>query len=78
MNQISVGNSHPLLPKAPRINRCFIDGQWLEGNGWISRASPAHGVEISRTVKADATMVDAAVAAARKAFDTTDWPHIYA
>ena len=78
MNMISVRKDHPALPSEPRVNRCLIAGQWIEGDDWSTRESPAHGVAISKTVKGTEAMVNDAVAAAKEAFETTDWPRMYA
>ena len=78
MTKISVNKDHPSLPANPRINRCFINGKWIESDDWSTRDSPAHGVAISKTVNGTKAMVSDAVAAARRAFKSTDWPRLYA
>lgn len=57
------------LPATPRINRHLIGGQWRDGPEMTDRASPAHGVIVSRSAKGTEADTDAAVAAARAAFD---------
>ncbi len=55
----------------------LIDGRWLneDGRGWIERESPAHDVPVGRWPNGTAEDANAAVAAARHAFDHGDWPH---
>lgn len=76
MTRIDVRPGHPLVPGKPRINRALIGGKWCEAEDWIERASPAHGVVVSRTVSGTEAMVHEAVVAARAAFEGT-WRRLY-
>ncbi|WP_224816236.1 aldehyde dehydrogenase family protein [Hasllibacter sp. MH4015] len=55
--------------------RHLIDGAWVDSaNGATSdRHSPAHGTLVSSAAKGAKPEVEAAIAAARRAFDTGDW-----
>ena len=60
--------------KAPRRVCHYIGGQWRESTDTIERRAPGTG-ELAATVSAgDRADVDAAVSAARNAFDTGEWP----
>jgi phenylacetaldehyde dehydrogenase len=61
------------LKRAPRL---FIGGEWVESHSKarIPVVDPATGREIAAVADADATDVDRAVAAARKAFESGPWP----
>jgi betaine-aldehyde dehydrogenase len=63
------------LPKAPRDFSMLINGRHVPGTGsMIERVSPAHDVPVSRIPDGQPADVDAAVAAAREAFDKGPWP----
>ncbi len=59
----------------PREYRMFINGQWVEasGGGTMTRESPAHDVTVSVYPEGTAADLDAAVAAARRAFEDGRW-----
>src|SRR5215204_3667616 len=63
------------LPSAPQHFQQFIGGRWTGGRstGEHRRTSPAHGVVVSVIPKGSAADVDAAVSAARDAFDDGRW-----
>lgn len=65
------------LPPEPRRFDLFLDGRAAAGTSGagIVRLSPGHGVPVSIYRAGTAEDVDAAVAAARRAFDHGDWPH---
>ena len=67
-----------LLPNTHFTYSMWIDGRSepAKGGETFSRESPAHGVKVGEYPLADAVDVDAAVAAARRAFDTGSWPHL--
>ena len=67
-----------LLPNTPFIYSMWIDGQAAPAKSGqtFSRESPAHGVKVGEYPLAGADDVDAAVAAARRAFDIGSWPHL--
>lgn len=54
-------------PFADRRVRCFIDGAFVEGPGRLANVDPATGRTLTDIAVADHAMVDAAVAAARRA-----------
>ena len=56
----------------------WINGLWVEAqNGMrFTRESPSEGVIVGEYPQADTVDTDAAVAAARQAFDEGSWPHI--
>lgn len=60
----------------PRDYQLFIDGDFIDGEGSARFASvnPANGEEVARFVDATVTDLEAAVAAARQAFDSGPWP----
>ena len=61
------------LPEVPRENGYYIDGKWSNGTDRqrLDRLSPGHGVKISSVVLCTPDDADRAVAAARRAFETT-------
>lgn len=65
--------SHVTLPR-PQM---FIDGSWVEGRAEpIQHIHPASGEAIFHAPNADRSAVDAAVTAARTAFDDGPWPRL--
>ena len=54
-----------------RVNRHWIGGRWVEGADWTS-----HGHVVSRSAAGPEAEVDAAVAAARAAFDDGHWSRL--
>jgi betaine-aldehyde dehydrogenase len=67
-----------LLPNTHFTYAMWIDGQAVPAKSGqtFSRESPAHGVRVGEYPLAGSDDVDAAVAAARRAFDIGSWPHI--
>jgi acyl-CoA reductase-like NAD-dependent aldehyde dehydrogenase len=60
----------------PRDRAMIIGGREVKGGGeTIERASPAHGVVVTRVPRGRAEDARAAIAAARAAFDKGPWPH---
>ena len=55
--------------------RHLVDGAWIDSadGATFERQSPAHGTLVSRIAKGDAAETEAAIAAARKAFDAGLW-----
>lgn len=54
--------------------RNYIDGRWVEsGGGHLESANPYTGETLARAPVSEAEAVDAAVVAARRAFDDGDW-----
>ncbi|WP_380054017.1 aldehyde dehydrogenase family protein [Falsihalocynthiibacter sp. SS001] len=68
------------VPATPQELRHFINGKFVESaDGAVSeRVSPSHGVVVSRAAKGSESDVNAAVAAARAAFDDGRWSRISA
>lgn len=66
--------AHP-LPKAPFEGRHLIDGIWQgSADGAIfDRVSPSHGVVVSRSARGGVSETEAAITAARRAFDGGRW-----
>lgn len=60
-------------PAAARTFGFFVDGQWKEGADHFERASPGHGLPVTRTVRCTIDDLDAAVSAARRAFEDRRW-----
>jgi acyl-CoA reductase-like NAD-dependent aldehyde dehydrogenase len=61
------------LPQAPREFGFWLDGAWEGGRPLFERASPGHGVAVTRVPKCTVADLDAAVAAARRAFEDRSW-----
>ncbi|MBC2837328.1 aldehyde dehydrogenase family protein [Paragemmobacter straminiformis] len=61
------------LPQAPREFGFWLDGAWEGGRPLFERASPGHGVAVTLTPKCTVADLDAAVAAARRAFEDRGW-----
>jgi aldehyde dehydrogenase (NAD+) len=53
--------------------RLLIDGQWIDGASRFDSVNPATAEVLTQIVEASPTDVDAAVAAARKAFESGPW-----
>ncbi len=64
-----------VLPATPFHARHLIGGHWQDSaDGAVSeRVSPSHGVVVSRAAQGGATETEAAIAAARAAFDDGRW-----
>jgi len=65
-------------PSEPYLYHMLINGQWVEAASGqrYQRESPAHDVAVGDYPLADVVDTDAAVAAARRAFDEGPWPHM--
>lgn len=61
------------LPNAPREFGFFVDGAWREGRQMMTRHSPAHDVAVTLVPECSTADLDAAVAAARTAFEDRRW-----
>src|ERR1700751_1613555 len=66
-----------MIPKTPFQYQLWINGKEApSGSGKkFERKSPAHGTLVGEYARADVADVDAAVRAAREAFDKGPWPH---
>ncbi len=58
--------------------RHLIDGDWVAGAQTFERRSPSHGVVASRSALGTEAETEAAIAAARRAFDAGIWSRISA
>ncbi|MEV6639586.1 aldehyde dehydrogenase [Amycolatopsis sp. NPDC051371] len=64
------------MVRQDRADRLFIGGRWVSGTGEVLEVvSPATEKVIARVPSASKADVDAAVRAARLAFDDGPWPH---
>jgi acyl-CoA reductase-like NAD-dependent aldehyde dehydrogenase len=61
---------------APRRVGHYIGGQWRESAETIERWAPGTGELVAEVSAGDSTDVDAAVGAARRAFDAGEWPRL--
>lgn len=61
------------LPASPREFGFYVDGAFRGGRPLFERSSPGHGVAVTRVPKCTPEDLDAAVAAARAAFDDRRW-----
>jgi acyl-CoA reductase-like NAD-dependent aldehyde dehydrogenase len=68
--------THKALPVTPFHGRHLINGDWIESAETFDRHSPAHGVLVSRSAKGGAAEAEAAIAAARRAFDAGVWSRV--
>lgn len=72
-----IPRSSATLPEV-RVNRHWIGGAWLDGAEQSERVSPSHGVVVSRSAKGTEAEAQAAIAAARAAFDDGHWSRLAA
>ena len=77
------GSAHDACQQAYKLaqslpRKLFIDGKWVDAASGATEDTldPRTGEVICSVAKAGAEDVDRAVAAARKAFDTGDWPRM--
>ncbi|MEP3602107.1 MAG: aldehyde dehydrogenase family protein [Stappiaceae bacterium] len=76
MNNLNVvSNSKTQLPSEPFIARHLIDGNWQTSSGGATfdRVSPSHGSLVTKASNGGLNEVDAAISAARRAFDLGCW-----
>ena len=79
MNDLNiVSRSETHIPADPFVARHLIDGDWRESHDGqtFERRSPSHAALVTRASKGGSSDVDAAIGAARKAFDTGGWSDI--
>lgn len=72
-----IPSSRSALPQA-RANRHLIGGAWRDSvdGATFERNSPSHGIVVSRSARGGAAEAEAAIAAARTAFDDGRWSRI--
>lgn len=68
------------LPVEPRKFQMYIGGRWTDGirEEYITRYSPGHDVAVAQWPRASKEDAEAAILAARKAFDKGPWPRMSA
>ena len=76
MNDLTINNSIDFALPPAFAGRHLIDGEWVEGASTFDRISPSHGHVVSVSAKGDERDVEAAMAAARRAFDSGVWSRI--
>ena len=79
MNDLTIiTDAEIAIPAEPVVLRHFIDGVWVDSaDGAVSeRISPSHGVVVSRAAKGGEAETEAAIKAARTAFDDGRWSRI--
>lgn len=66
------------LPEKPFLARHLIDGVWRDSadGATFERRSPAHGTPVTVAAKGGTAETDAAIAAARRAFDDGPWSQL--
>lgn len=76
MNDLSINPSisYPLPPAF--TGRHLIDGEWVESAETSERISPSHGTVVSHSAKGGVAETEAAIAAARRAFEAGIWSRI--
>ncbi len=62
------------VPESPADRRLLVDGQLVATDKVFPSINPANGEVIGYAPDAGVKEADAAIAAARRAFDTTSWP----
>lgn len=68
---------NPVLPDHPQRFELLIDGVWRPGAGaTLTRLSPGHDVPVSEIALAGAADAEAAILAARRAFDHGPWSRL--
>ena len=73
-----IAGTNAALPAEPFAARHLIDGVWRDSadGATFDRISPAHGVLVTRAAKGGAAETEAAIAAARAAFDDGRWSEL--
>lgn len=75
MTELTVIPGRPAAWEQPLENRHLIGGSW-SGDAADERRSPSHGVLVSRSPLGTRGEAEAAIAAARRAFDEGPWPRL--
>ena len=75
-----IPSTNAALPAQPFHARHLIGGEWRDSadGATTTRISPSHGVPVSRAAKGGEAETEAAIAAARAAFDDGRWSRISA
>ncbi|MCY4333259.1 MAG: aldehyde dehydrogenase family protein [Litoreibacter sp.] len=78
MNDMTINAAIKTSLPAAFQGRHLIDGEWVDGAETFERVSPSHDTVVSVSAKGDEAVVEAAIAAARRAFDAGIWSRISA
>ncbi|WP_395703443.1 aldehyde dehydrogenase family protein [Aquabacterium sp.] len=75
---LSSSSAAELLARPPYAGRLLIDGDWADARdgATLERRSPAHDVLVARYAQAGVAEAQAAIGAARRAFDSGPWPRM--
>ena len=78
MDMTIIPSTRTGLPTEPYIGRHFINGEWRDsaGGATFERIAPSHGVVVSRNARGGEAETEAAIKAARAAFDSGVWSRI--
>ena len=77
MTELTIIHGRPAVEISPFHGRHLIGGVWTDGSpDRFERCSPSSGALVSSAPRGTAADVDAAVAAARAAFDSGGWPEM--
>ena len=79
MNELTILHaSQAKLPSAPFAGRHLIAGEWRASSdgSTFDRHAPSHGILVSTSARGGTADAEAAIAAAREAFDTGIWSRI--
>ena len=78
MDMTVIPSTRTGLPTEPYIGRHFINGAWRDSadGATFERIAPSHGVVVSRSARGGEAEAEAAIKAARAAFDSGVWSRI--
>ncbi|WP_297103096.1 aldehyde dehydrogenase family protein [uncultured Devosia sp.] len=78
MDMTVIPSTRTGLPTEPFIGRHFINGAWRDSadGATFERIAPSHGVVVSRSARGGEAEAEAAIKAARAAFDSGVWSRI--
>jgi betaine-aldehyde dehydrogenase len=78
MDMTVIPSTRTGLPTEPYIGRHFINGEWRNSadGAMFERIAPSHGVVVSRNARGGEAEAEAAIKAARAAFDSGVWNRI--
>ena len=76
MNDLSINTSIAYELPAVFEGAHLINGDWVQSTSTFDRVSPSHGTVVSRCAEGGEAETQAAIAAARQAFDAGIWSRI--
>ena len=76
MNDLSINTSIAYELPAVFEGAHLINGDWVQSASTFDRVSPSHGTVVSRSAEGGEAETEAAIAAARQAFDAGVWSRI--